>query len=100
MEEWAEERLVKIIEGNKAKNIYNTDVTKFWPNEALSLKEDPCDGRKNSDINIWTWMLCFPQNYSNILQACEQGRKKWVFKTLLLQAACENQYFCDLSQVA
>lgn len=52
VEEWTEERLVKIMEGYKAKNIYNTDETRFRPDKALSLKEDPCNGRKNSDINI------------------------------------------------
>lgn len=52
MEEWTEEQLVKIMEGYKAKNIYNTDETRLRPNKALSLKEDPCDGRKNSNINI------------------------------------------------
>lgn len=52
VEEWTEERLVKIMEGYKAKNIYNTDETRFQPNKALSLKEDPHDGWKNSNINI------------------------------------------------
>jgi hypothetical protein len=56
LEEWTKDQLVKITEGYKPKNIYNADETRLLPNKTLSLKGEPCNGKKNSNERIMVFL--------------------------------------------
>jgi hypothetical protein len=62
VEEWRKEQLLKIFEGYEPKNIYNADETRLFfrlpPNKTLSLRGDPCNGRKNSKERIMVLLAC------------------------------------------
>jgi hypothetical protein len=59
---WRKEQLLKISGGFKPKDIYNADETglffRFPHNKTLSLKGDPCNGRKNSKERIPILTAC------------------------------------------
>jgi hypothetical protein len=60
--EWRNEQLLKIIKGDKPKNIYNADKTGLFlrlpPNKTLSVKGDSCSGGKNSKERITVLLAC------------------------------------------